>query len=47
MAIQGTKVPIYTRHALFLYFSDYFFNEKQNKVKLKTNNQKHVKQSIA
>ena len=51
MAIQGTQVPKYTKHTLFLYlfyFSIYlFFYEKQNKAKLKTNKQKHVKQSIA
>ena len=49
MAIQGTQVPIYTKHTLFLYFSDFsfFFYEKQNKEKLKTNKQKHVKQSNA
>ena len=50
MAIKGTQVPIYTKHTLFLSFPDfsifYFFYEKQNKAKLKTNKQKHVKQSI-
>ena len=36
MAIQDTQVPMYTKHTLFLYFSDFFFfNEKQNKAKLK------------
>ena len=51
MAIQGTQVPMYTKHALFLYFSDFsnfffiFLNEKQNKAKLKKKQQKHVKQS--
>ena len=24
MAIQGTQVPMYTKHTLFLYFSDFF-----------------------
>ena len=39
MAIQGTQVPIYTKHALFLYFSNFsiflffFYKEKQNKAK--------------
>ena len=39
MAIQGTQVPMYTKHTQFLYFSDFsnFFYEKQNKAKLKTN----------
>ena len=35
MAIQGTQVPMYTEHTLFLYFSDFYFYEKQNKPKLK------------
>ena len=52
MVIQGTQVPMYTKHTLFLYFSDFSiffknFYEKQNKAKLETNKQKHVKQSIA
>ena len=52
MAIQGTQVPMYTKHTQFLYFSNFsiyfiLFYEKQNKAKLKTNKQKHVKQSIA
>ena len=36
------------KHTLFLYFSDFSENnyEKKNKAKLKTNKQKHVKQSI-
>ena len=43
MAIQGTQVPMYTKHTLFLYFSDFsiflkFLYEKQNKAKLKKNN---------
>ena len=44
MAIQGTQVPMYTKHTLFLYFSDFskfflilFLYEKQNKAKLKNN----------
>ena len=43
MAIQGTQVPMYTKHTLFLYFFDFFFNfyiKKQNKQKLKINKQK-------
>ena len=53
MAIQGTQVPMYTNthcFCIFFYFSNFFifyFNEKQNKAKLKTNKQKHVKQSKA
>ena len=36
MVIQGTQVPMYTKHIQFLYFSDfsfffYFFYENQNK----------------
>ena len=35
MAIQGTQVPMYIKHTLFLYFSDFFIffilYEKQNK----------------
>ena len=51
MAIQGTQVPMYTKHTLFLYFSDfsiffYFMKKKKNKKQNKTENkQKHVKQS--
>ena len=43
MAIQGTQVPMYTKHTLFLYFSDFFkflflfLYQKQNKQKLKKN----------
>ena len=42
MAIQGTQVPMYTKHTLFLYFSDFsifilFLYQKQNKQKLKIN----------
>ena len=36
MAIQGTQVPMYTNHTLFLYFSDFsllFLFWKQNKTK--------------
>ena len=51
MAIQGTQVPMYTKHTLFLYFSDFFkilflfLYQKQNKQKLKINKQKYVKQN--
>ena len=50
MAIQGTQVPMYTKHTLFLYFSDFsiilfYFYIKKNNQKLKINKQKHVKQS--
>ena len=37
MAIQGTQVPMYTKHTLFLHFSDFsifyflFLYQKQNK----------------
>ena len=50
MVIQGTQVPMYTKHTLFLYFfyfSIFFIYEKQNKAKLRINKQKHVKQSKA
>ena len=46
MAIQGTQVPIYTKHTLFLYFFYFsifdflFLYEKQNKAKLKNNQTK-------
>ena len=39
MDIQGTQVPKYTKHTLFLYFPDFsifflnFYKEKQNKAK--------------
>ena len=46
MAIQGTQVPMYTKHIKFLYFSDLskflFLIFLKNKAKLKTNKQKHV-----
>ena len=51
MVIQGTQVPMYTKHTLLLYFSDFsiffLFYEKKKKAKLKISKQKHVKQSIA
>ena len=38
MDIQGTQVPMYTKHTLFLYFSDFFqfflYEKKNNKNKL-------------
>ena len=44
MAIQGTQVPMYTKHTLYLYFSDFSkifcLYEKQNKAKLKNNQTK-------
>ena len=47
MVIQSIQVPIYTKHTLFLYFSDFsiifyflFLYEKQNKVKLKSRQKK-------
>ena len=54
LAIQCTHVPMYTKHTLFLYFSNFlililfFLYQKQNKQK-KTENkqQKHVKQNKA
>ena len=45
MATQGTQVPKYTKHTLFLYFSDFsiFFNlKKKSKAKTETHKQKHV-----
>ena len=56
MAIQGTQVPKYTKHTLFLYFSDFsisfilfLWKKNKNKAKLKQTNKqtKNVKQSIA
>ena len=53
MAIQGTQVPMYTKHTLFFYFSDFsiflFFIFMKNKIKqkLKINKQKHVIKSNA
>ena len=51
MAIQSTQVPMYTKHTLFLYFSDFsiFFNNFYMKNKInntkKKKQQKHVKQN--
>ena len=50
MAIQGTQVPMYTKHTLFLYFSDFsifFFMKSKRKKKAKKkkcfkNDCKHV-----
>ena len=50
MVIQGTQVPMYTKHIQFLYFfyfSFFFLIKNKIKQKLKTNTQKHVKQNIA
>ena len=48
MAIKGKQVPMYTKHKLFFVFFWFFifFYEKKNKANLKTNKQKHVKQSM-
>ena len=46
MAIQGTQVPMYTKHTLFLYFSDFFqffYFYIKNKINKTENKQKHVK----
>ena len=42
MAIQGTQVPMYTKHTLFLYFSDFsiFFFNKINKTEKQPNKNK-------
>ena len=40
MTIQGTQVLMYTKHTLFLYFSDFHFFIWKKKKK-----QKHVKQN--
>ena len=46
MAIQGTQVPMYTKHTLFLYFSNFkFFFYIKNKINKTENKQKHVKQT--
>ena len=46
MAIQGTQVPMYTKHTLFLYFSDFpifyftlFLYEKKKTKQNRKNNQ--------
>ena len=50
MAIQGTQVPMYKAHTVFVFFwffnfYFYFYNENQNKAKTeKITKQKHVKQ---
>ena len=33
MAIQGTQVRMYTKHTLFLYFSEFFFFYMKDKAK--------------
>ena len=50
IAIQGTQIPMYTKHTLFLYFYDfsiffYFYMKKKNKTE--NNKKKHVNQSKA
>ena len=46
MAIQGTQVPMYTKHTLFLYFSDFsiffylFLHEKKKKKKKQSKTEK-------
>ena len=32
MVIQGTQVPMYIKHTLFLYFSDFSIFLKKNKI---------------
>ena len=50
MAIQGTQVPMYTKHTLFLYFSVFFKKKfyiiiwKTKQSKTENKQQKHVKQ---
>ena len=51
-AIQGTQVPMYTKHIVFVFIYLFFvffvfLYQKQNKKKLKINKQKHVKQNKA
>ena len=48
MAIQGTQVPMYTKHTLFLYFSNFsilfiyfYIKNKINKTENKLNKTKH------
>ena len=51
IAIQDTQVPMYTKHTLFLYFSDFsiffFYFYMKKKINKTENKQKHVKQSKA
>ena len=48
MAIQDTRVPMYTyTHCFYIFLINFFFNEKQNKEKIENNKQKHVKQNKA
>ena len=47
MAIQGTQVSMYTKHALFLYFYEFskfylFLYEKQNKAKTEKKTHKNM-----
>ena len=45
MAMQGTKVPMYTKHIPFLYFSAFSYFYFYFYMKNKNKQQKHVKQS--
>ena len=55
IAIQGTQVLKYTKHTLFLYFSNFsifyflflYQKQKKKKQKLIINKQKHIKQNKA
>ena len=52
MASQGTQVQMYTKHTLFLYFSNFsfiLFYFMKNKIKQnwKQTNNEHAKQDIA
>ena len=53
MVIQGTQVPIYTKHTLFLDFSDfsifYFYFYMKNKINQnwKEHKQKQIKRNNA
>ena len=47
MAIQGTQVSMYTKHTLFLYFSDfskffYIFKWKTKQSKIEKKNNKNM-----
>ena len=47
MAIQGTQVPIYIKHTLFLYFYDFsiFFMKKKIKQNWKQTNKNMLDKS--
>ena len=43
MVIQGTQVPMYIKHTLFLYFSFFYMKKKKKtKQKLKTKPNKNM-----